>query len=716
MSRKKVEARSLKPGTLPKIQLSRNVVSRTKYLQVGLALFVLALAAYSNSFRGGFVFDSQPIVLLDPRIREVSEKNIGLILQHTYWWPRGETKLYRPVTTLSYMLNYAVVGQGTHPEGYHWFNFFLHALNAYLLFLVALRFLRKLLPAALAAGLWTVHPVLTESVTNIVGRADLLAGACTLSGFLFYLKSTESKGWERWAWLISLTAVTAIGVFSKESAVAILGVIVVYELTWWNERHELRGLLLGCTALAPAFLLLFYQRWVVLSGSFSAQEQFLDNPLVNAGFLQGKLTAIAVMAKYLLLLVWPASLSCDYSYATIPIAKGGIWDWVSWIAVLTLAVVVLWQYGRNKVLFFFPAFGFVTFLTVSNLLFPIGTIMAERFLYLPAACFAVGVVVLIQGVLKRIGRPAAAPIVLCLIVGVLCVRTWQRNLVWQDDLTFWKSAVESAPKSFRSHGNLAKALFQSDPTHSNIDQILAESEKGLVILDPLPDALNTENAYSEAAFFYMTKAASLDKQSEEGKPVGTDGSRKAYERAQQLLKRGVAIQKTFEANFRAGERARGKSDAEIPLTGAPSLYANLAEVSIKLGDKKTAFEAAEHARLLDPQNAGNYKILSGILLEEGKKEDAAVRMVEGFTISGDKELLGRLREQYGTGGLDPKGCAILHGARGDTLNSACEPVHNELCAAYADLVSVFQRKQRADIAEYTKKTARELGCPAEGVR
>jgi hypothetical protein len=33
-------------------------------------------------------------------------------------------------------------------------------------------------------------------------------------------------------------AVTTMGVFSKESAVAILGVILLYELTWWEGRKE----------------------------------------------------------------------------------------------------------------------------------------------------------------------------------------------------------------------------------------------------------------------------------------------------------------------------------------------------------------------------------------------------------------------------------------------------------------------------------------------
>jgi protein O-mannosyl-transferase len=80
------------------------------------------------------------------------------------------------------------------------------------------------------AAIWSVHPALTESVTNIVGRADLLGAMAVLSGFLLYLKSAEVIGWVREVWLAGLAIVTTIGVFSKESAVAILPLIFLYEL------------------------------------------------------------------------------------------------------------------------------------------------------------------------------------------------------------------------------------------------------------------------------------------------------------------------------------------------------------------------------------------------------------------------------------------------------------------------------------------------------
>src|ERR1700679_2563336 len=109
-----------------------------KELWAALALCAIALLAYANSFETGFVLDNA-VLLKEGQIHEATRQNIGLILQHTYWWPTGESGLYRPLTILSFLFNYAVLGNGEHPAGYHWINFILQAGNIVLAFAVALR-------------------------------------------------------------------------------------------------------------------------------------------------------------------------------------------------------------------------------------------------------------------------------------------------------------------------------------------------------------------------------------------------------------------------------------------------------------------------------------------------------------------------------------------------------------------------------------------------
>src|SRR5579863_9981402 len=211
---------------------------RFRHMLAAALLSAAVLAAFSNSFSAGFVFDSKPILLQDPRIREATAGNLALIFQHTYWWPTGEAGLYRPLTTLSYLLNYAILGNRDDPAGYHWINLLLHLANVLLVYVLATRLIGRFWPALFVAALWAVHPLHAESVTNLVGRADLLAATAVLGGLWLYLKSTETTGGRRLAWLVGLALVSAVGFFSKESAVVVVGVIALFEFAWWNERKQ----------------------------------------------------------------------------------------------------------------------------------------------------------------------------------------------------------------------------------------------------------------------------------------------------------------------------------------------------------------------------------------------------------------------------------------------------------------------------------------------
>jgi hypothetical protein len=142
----------------------------------------------------GFAQDSPVIVLKDPRIRKAAAENLRLILCHEYWWPTLFAGLYRPVATASLLLNYAILGNGENAAGYHCVNFFLHLGNVWLVYALSRRLLKSMWPAFFAAALWAVHPIGTESVTNIVGRADELAAMAVLGGLLLYVRSTEMRG------------------------------------------------------------------------------------------------------------------------------------------------------------------------------------------------------------------------------------------------------------------------------------------------------------------------------------------------------------------------------------------------------------------------------------------------------------------------------------------------------------------------------------------
>jgi hypothetical protein len=645
--------------------------SRRYYLAALLALGLLTLLAFSNSFSTGFALDNQVLLLGDTRIQAATADNIALIIHHTYWWPNGESGLYRPLTTLSYLLNYAILGSGDHPAGYHWINFFLHAANVFLLFALVLRLMRgrvRALPTAFCvAMLWAVHPVLTESVTNIVGRADLLAGFAVLGGFLLYLKSTETTGWRRGAFFAGLAVITAVGVFSKESAVVLPAVVVLYELTCGKQW---RRTLPACLATLVAIGIMLWQRAVVLASSLPAEFPFYDNPITGAGFWIGRLTAIKVLARYLWLAFWPMKLSADYSYSQIALAHGSLEDWVCWLAAAGALALTVILWNRSRLAFFFAGFAFLNFLPASNLLFPIGTIMADRLLYLPLVGLVAAVVIAIDAFAGRFRFPAAA-LAICagVIVTGFAVRTWMRNHDWTDDKTMATAGVQTSPRSFKFHRLLAAQLLSGDPSHRETGRAVTEADRSIAILAPLPDDLDLPGPWNLAAVCHRVKGDTL---------AGND-ARAQYEEAVRLALRSIAV----DTASRAAYDQRHGVKSPVPASAADG-YRTLASAYLHLGRAPQALAAAIEAQAIDPANTGVYEEIADADLAQARGEDAAVALAEGMFATGDHTLLAELLKLYQSG-VDSKGCAVVAGPHGPTLNPACEIVRRDLCQATARL-------------------------------
>ena len=169
-----------------------------------LGLWAFALLAYSNSFRAGLSLDNAWVIQEDSRIQAATSENARLILTQDYSYKNSSSGLYRPLTTFSYLVNYTILGGGAHPAGYHWVNFALHAVNILLVYWLGLLLFQEMGPAWALAAVWALHPILTESVTNIVGRADLLAGFGVLAGLLCHVKGAAASGRRKLAWLAAL--------------------------------------------------------------------------------------------------------------------------------------------------------------------------------------------------------------------------------------------------------------------------------------------------------------------------------------------------------------------------------------------------------------------------------------------------------------------------------------------------------------------------------
>src|SRR6185295_3627432 len=152
-------------------------LERFRTFHAVMALAMLVTIAYWNSLRNDFVFDDRAVILENRLIAHLA--NLPVIMASGYWAGAGDDEgliryfdvLYRPLVIVTYALNYAVGGRS--PVGFHLVNVGLHLLVTCLLYALARQLRLSREAAFLSAALFALHPLHTEAVTYVVGRAEL---------------------------------------------------------------------------------------------------------------------------------------------------------------------------------------------------------------------------------------------------------------------------------------------------------------------------------------------------------------------------------------------------------------------------------------------------------------------------------------------------------------------------------------------------------------
>jgi tetratricopeptide (TPR) repeat protein len=438
-----------------------------------LAVALAAALVYLNAFGNGFVLDDIQLIRDNVRIRSLA--NIPGFFTAPYWDVEGAQALYRPLVLATYAVNYAANGLSTY--GYTAVNVVLHVAVSLLLFGLVRSIGGSVFVATLAGLLFAAHPVHTEAVTGIAGRPELLAALFFLLAMRFHRLAPSGKGtFNRFR--VATWACFAAALLAKESAMTLLLVLPVMDVLFAAERatestSRLRSrIVLDYVPLALVAALYLIARRAAIGSVLIVTDVIapLDNPLVpvmttplgerlGATTGQAIMTAVGVIAEYARLLVWPARLSPDYSYNQIPLVTSPLEArFLVGFAVLVgcgLGVAVLWR--RNRIAAFGLAFLGLTFSIVSNLVVTIGTICAERLLYLPSA----GAFIAVAAGAEVLARTVNGRRVTYAIVGIVILagaaRTWTRNRDWKNDLTLWSAALEVAPASARVQTEFGRA-------------------------------------------------------------------------------------------------------------------------------------------------------------------------------------------------------------------------------------------------------------------
>ena len=448
-----------------------------------LLLSGACLLAYANALTGGFTYDDKAIVRDNPRIR-APERVDEIFTTQYFGGPRGTGTAYRPILLVSYALQWWIHGADA-----FWFRAVDVLLHLATTLLLARLLLRLALPPPSAIGaalLFAVHPIHVEAVTSIVGRGETQAAALVLGFLLLALRSIDGPRRRALSFAIAL-ALYFLANLTKESA-AVAPALLLLCLAWraegtlWPRLRSalVRGLPLyaGCAAVLAG---VFRIRGAVLGGALKSAGTGifeLENPLAPLPAFDRMANACTIFFRYLGRLALPLRLSSDESGWSIrPLRWQDPLAVISVLLIAALLAACLVRLGSRAP----SAFGFLFLcaaaLPTSNLVFPTGTIFAERLAYLPSAGFCLIVASWIwAGATDMVAMPRGRLALLAAVALAFGARTVVRNPVWQSDEALFTNMVRVSPDSAKAHYDFAYMSAELGKTRRALEHYTRATE------------------------------------------------------------------------------------------------------------------------------------------------------------------------------------------------------------------------------------------------
>src|SRR6266446_5798033 len=436
---------------------------------------LLTIFIYYKTFSTPFHFDDRFFIVENQGIKNFS----SLLLSGS-----------RYVGFLSFALNYHFGRLNVF--GYHLVNMLIHLSNGFLVYTLILFLFktprmqsssfnpnRSFWIALATALLFVAHPIQTQAVTYIVQRLASLATLFYLLAVVLYLKwrLAPSEARSRSLWYAGAWLSTVLAMKTKEIAFTLPFMLLLVEAIFFGSFTRKRWI-----ALIP-FLLTLSIIPLSHSGAIGEGEGFAKETTAISR-LDYLFTQFRVILTYLRLLIFPVHQNLDYDY---PISHSLLepnvfFSFLFLSAFLGLAFYLLFYSQRStrhyqlKLIGFGLLWFFLT-LSIESSIIPIRDVIFEHRLYLPSVGFFLAGSVAILGLLDRWRGMTA--IVIGILLALFSVATYQRNLIWKDELTLWSDVVQKSPFKIRGHNNLAEAYVHLGQYHEAMQEY-----KAIITLDP----------------------------------------------------------------------------------------------------------------------------------------------------------------------------------------------------------------------------------------
>ncbi len=474
-------------------------------------LVLLPFILYANTLGHEFVLDDG-IVITENKFVKAGIAGIPELLTkdsfYGFFKKQGKEKLvaggrYRPMSLIVFALVYELFGPFAFI--YHLLSIIAYACLGLVMFtllrrLFSQRFQQHAIPFAfLASALFIAHPVHTECVANIKGMDETLALLFSMLGFHQFLLYIDEK---RKSHLLFAGLFLFAGMLSKENAITYLAIIPLAALLFRNISFSQIIRPLALLAGFALFFLVLRANSLGFNPFNKLSQELMNNPFlkVNNGlvepmsFLEKAGIISYCLFEYLRLLIWPHPLTHDYYPKQIPML--GIYSFQSIAAMLFYSLATFYSIQKFRkvpeAFFSWAAFVLPLFL-VSNILFPVGTNMGERFLFMPSFGFVVGLVFFLQR--WNGGNWSRVSFQLCPVLIIFSILTIVRNPVWHDNMTLFKGDLKTSARSAKIHNAVGGVLLEDLPKTKDT----AEIRRILVKARPeIEKALEIHPLYFEA--------------------------------------------------------------------------------------------------------------------------------------------------------------------------------------------------------------------------
>jgi protein O-mannosyl-transferase len=383
----KQKTTTVRPATKP----GKQNLNWQKWLVIFLPFLI-----YANTISHEYALDDA-IVITENNFTQKGMAGIGDIFKNeSFVGFFGRQKAlvagarYRPLSLATFAIEYEFFG--LNPSVGHFMNIVYYSLTGlmlYMLFYLLLIRSDKWKPFAfilplLATILFIVHPIHTEVVANIKGRDEIFSLLFSLTALWAMMKYLDDK---KTQFILIAGASFFLAVLSKENAYTFVAII---PLTIYFFRKislsKIFHLTLPFIVISGISIWIRYQ---ITGFDFSPATDLMNNPFIEATGMQKSATVLFTWLKYLYLLIIPYHLTHDYypyqielqTFSSLPVVLSIlIYAALIFFAVSGIAKKKIYSYG---LLFFL-----ITFSIVSNLVFSVGTFMAERLMFMPIVGFS----------------------------------------------------------------------------------------------------------------------------------------------------------------------------------------------------------------------------------------------------------------------------------------------------------------------------------------